>query len=145
MQNISQASGTRISWSKNLSILLTGMMALLMLVNFLRTVMNPEGFANYMGLPIQHPQDMAWVQVYGLRALFIGLVVAFSLYRKDIRALRVMVLIGVPLALGDAWLVYTAGGSTVWRHLMIASFLLLTSLPLWYWEKSKLSKEFIQS
>jgi len=58
-------------------------MALLMFVNFARSLLDPTGFSAYMGLPIKEMTDLAWVQVYGLRALFIGLLVVFFLVKSD--------------------------------------------------------------
>ena len=108
--------------------------AALMYVNAIRTVIDPVSFATYMGLPVKAPESIPWVRVYGLRALFIALLVTYLLLRADPESLKWAALFGVPLALGDAWLVRNGGGRTVSRHLAIAALLLLTALAMHHWQ-----------
>jgi hypothetical protein len=113
---------------------LAAAMALLMLVNFARTMTDPAGFSAYMGLPVQDAANLAWVQVYGLRALFIGLLVLFFLLRRDPASLKGLALLALVMALGDALLVLRAGGGTVARHLATAGVLVLAGWALHRWE-----------
>lgn len=85
-----------------------------------------------MGLPIGAGGPEGFVYVYGLRSLFIGLVVLAFVMRRSVGALTIMAFAALMLPLGDAWLVYDIGGplSTVMRHLIIAAYLLLTLLAL---------------
>jgi hypothetical protein len=98
-------------------------------VNAVRTVIDPQGFATYMGLPVDQLGALGWVQVYGLRAGFIAVLTAVLLARSDFAALRWMALAALLMPLGDAWLTASAGAGTpiVGRHLAIALFLLVAS------------------
>lgn len=98
-------------------------------INAVRTVLDPHGFAVYMGLPIAEPNALSWVQVYGLRAGFIAALTAVLLARGDFAALRWMALAALLMPLGDAWLTAGAGAGApiVGRHLAIAVFLLVAS------------------
>lgn len=98
-------------------------------VNAVRTVLDPQGFATYMGLPVDTHGALGWVQVYGLRAGFIAVLTAVLLARSDFAALRWMALAALMMPLGDAWLTASAGGGApiVGRHLAIALFLLVAS------------------
>jgi len=42
------------------------------LVNALRVALDPVGFAVYMGVPLATASDIGWVNIYGLRALFLA-------------------------------------------------------------------------
>lgn len=108
---------------------LAGAIAGLQGVNAVRTVLNPQGFALYMGLPVEQLDALSWVQVYGLRAGFIAMLTAVLLARCDFAALRWMALAALLMPLGDAWLAASkgAGASIVGRHLAIALFLLIAS------------------
>lgn len=98
-------------------------------VNAVRTAIDPQGFATYMGLPSDQLSALGWVQVYGLRAGFIALLTTVLLARSDFAALRWMALAALLMPLGDAWLTASAGagGAIVGRHLAIALFLLVAA------------------
>jgi hypothetical protein len=112
-------------------------MGLLMYVNAFRTLTDPVRFSRYMGLPISDEKAVAWVRVYGLRALFIGLLVTYFLFKLDPGSLRWIAAMAIPLALGDAWLVKSTGGKTANRHLMIAAVLVVSSYALHIWATAK--------
>ena len=107
-------------------------MVALMLINFVRTLADPAGFAAYLGLPLQHAADFRLVQVYGLRALFIGLFAAYLLWQQNAGALKWFAWLAILMAVGDAWLVYGAGGAQgiVIRHLGTAVYLLIAGFAL---------------
>jgi uncharacterized membrane protein (DUF485 family) len=111
------------------------LIAALMYLNAVRTVVNPIGFADTMGLVLQAGADVSWVRVYGLRALLIGLIVTYLLVRQDPGTLSWLALFGAVVALGDAWLVSNADGATVPRHLSIAVFLVVATLALRRWQR----------
>ncbi|MBI1187966.1 MAG: DUF4267 domain-containing protein [Alphaproteobacteria bacterium] len=100
---------------------------LYLVVNVIRVVADPAGFAVYFGLPLAAPEDVGLVYVYALRTLFIALIIAAFLIRGDLRALQWVALAGVILPLGDAWLAHSAGApvATIARHGAIALFLLV--------------------
>ncbi|MBY0344998.1 MAG: DUF4267 domain-containing protein [Sphingomonadales bacterium] len=101
-------------------------------LNAVRTVLDPQGFATYMGLPVDQLSALGWVQVYGLRAGFIAVLTAVLLARSDFAALRWMALAALLMPLGDAYLAFSAGAGPpiVGRHLAIAVFLLVAALFL---------------
>lgn len=110
-------------------------------VNAVRTVLDPQGFATYMGLPVDPHGALSWVQVYGLRAGFIAMLTAALLARSDFAALKWMALSALLMPLGDAWLTASAGAGApiVGRHLAIALFLLVTAHFLARAARSKVS------
>ncbi len=108
---------------------LAASMAALQGVNAVRTALDPQGFATYMGLPVDQLPALGWVQVYGLRAGFIAVLTAVLLARSEFAALRWTALAALLMPLGDAWLTAGAGAGApiVGRHLAIALFLLVAS------------------
>lgn len=125
-----EADARRFRSTRTIGYWLAVVMAVLQGVNAARTVANPEGFASYMGLPIEQIESLAWVQVYGLRAGFIAILSAILLARADFAALRWMALAALLMPLGDAWLVSEAGAPMpiIVRHIAIAAFLVIA----WY-------------
>lgn len=113
------------------------LMSLLMYVNALRTAVNPVGFSRYMGLPVSEPSAVPWVRVYGLRALFIGLLVTYFMVRLDPANLQWIAVLAIPMALGDAWLVHQAGGKSAGRHLLIAVILGISAYAIHCWAIAK--------
>jgi hypothetical protein len=112
---------------------LAALAGLLMYVNAVRTLIDPVDFSKYMGLPVEDAAGRAWVQVYGLRALFIGLLVTYFLVRLDAGSLQWLTAFAVSMALGDAALVRRAGGTTTPRHLVIAAVLVAATVALHRW------------
>ena len=86
------------------STALIALMGVYMLVNTVRAFADPAGFAAYMGLPLTDPANHAFVQVYALRALFLGLCALALLFRRDTRALAVFALVAIVMPVGDALL-----------------------------------------
>ncbi len=111
---------------------LAAAIAVLQGVNAIRTAMDPQGFATYMGLPVDRLSALGWVQVYGLRAGFIAVLTAVLLARSDFTALRLMALAALMMPLGDAYLALNAGAGPgiVGRHLGIAVFLVVAAVFL---------------
>ena len=114
---------------RSLGFCLAALGGLLMAVNGVRAFVDPAAFAIYLGLP----GDAALVQVYGLRALFIALLVAALLVTRQRRALALLSACAVVMPVGDALLTSAAGApaGTVLRHAAIALYLLVTALVLW--------------
>jgi hypothetical protein len=75
-----------------------------MLLNTARAFLDPVGFAVYMGLPLTDTANHGFVQVYALRAAFLGLCAFGLLWLRDIRALGVFVLAALVMPIGDALL-----------------------------------------
>jgi hypothetical protein len=107
-------------------------MALLQAVNAVRAVIDPAGFADYLGAPLAAEADAAWVFVYATRTAFVALLVAGLLLRGQLGALSWIALAALVMPLGDAWIAYTAGAptATVARHLGIVLYLGLAAFAL---------------
>ncbi|MEY4271026.1 MAG: hypothetical protein RLZZ58_2242 [Pseudomonadota bacterium] len=107
-------------------------MAALQAMNAVRTLIDPVGFSAYMGLPVADAGPAAWVQVYGLRAAFIAILVTILLARRNFAALRIMTLAALVMPLGDAWLTAKAGASPaiIARHLATFAFLVIAAFFL---------------
>jgi hypothetical protein len=111
---------------------MVAIMALLMLVNFGRALLDPVGFAAYVGLPISGDDQAGFVHLYAFRALFLGLFAAFLVWSDQTKTLMWFALIAVVMPIGDAILTARAGAGlpTVGRHIGIAVFLLATAFAL---------------
>lgn len=118
-----------------MSIILIGYI----LFNAVRSVLNPVEFASYYGLPLANPDNDAFVLVYAIRALFLGLFGLGLLIRKQYNALALYALIGSVMPLGDALLVGIEGGGTgvILRHLLTAAFLVMTWFFMRRWDLSR--------
>ena len=114
------------------STVLVVLMGAFMLVNSVRAFADPVGFAAYIGLPLTDPANHAFVQVYGLRALFLGLCAWALLWRRDTRALAVFALVAVVMPVGDALLTASNGAPAliVARHGATAIVLAITAALL---------------
>lgn len=98
-------------------------------VNTVRALLWPDAFAANFGLAGAQATDPGFVQVYAVRALFLGAFALFLILRRDARTLGWFALIAVIMPVGDALL--TAGAAApaaiVARHAVIAVYLLVTS------------------
>lgn len=117
---------------RSVGVWMAGAGGLLMLVNAGRAFADPDGFARYLGLPLAAGGDAGLVHVYGLRALFIGLLVGTLLLLRERGVLWIVAAVAIVMPLGDAWLTSQAGAPslTVGRHLAIAIFLGVTAMML---------------
>jgi hypothetical protein len=108
------------------------LMAVLQGVNTVRVVLDPTGFATYIGIPLGLAEQVNWVQIYGLRTAFISILITVLLIRKDLATLRWIALAALIMPFGDAWITHDIGAplSIVGRHLAIAGFLIMTAFFL---------------
>ncbi|MEM9620013.1 MAG: DUF4267 domain-containing protein [Pseudomonadota bacterium] len=115
------------------------LMALSQALNAFRAFTDPVGFAAYLGLPLVDVQDIGFVHVYGLRALFIALLVGLFLWQKDLRAVQWTAVAALVMPLGDVLLTVNAGASTgtVVRHVLIAVVVGATALLIWRWRRAQ--------
>jgi hypothetical protein len=107
---------------------MVGILIVYILFNAVRAALNPAEFAAYFGLPLASPENTAFVFVYAVRALFLGLFGLALLLRRSYAALGLYAFVGSVMPIGDALLVVLANGGTgtVVRHALTALFLLLT-------------------
>lgn len=114
---------------------LAAVMAASQFVNALRAFVDPIGFATYMGLPLVAQQDIGFVQVYGLRALFIALLVGVFLYLRNMQALQWTAIAALVMPLGDVLLTINADATTatITRHLLILSVVAATAWLIYRW------------
>ena len=113
-------------------------MAVLMLVNATRCLLDPAAFSVYFGLPLTEASALPWVGVYGLRALFLGLLATYFLWRRNPEPLQWVAAFALVLPLGDAWLIHSNGGTTTWRHLLIAGVLVIATFSIRAWHQGVL-------
>ena len=82
-------------------------------LNAVRAFRRSAGFCHvYMGAPSSAAELSAWVQIYGLRAAFIALLVGVFLIRKEFSPLKWMAICALFLPLCDAWIAMQAGAPT---------------------------------
>ena len=98
------------------------------LINAVRAMADPIGFASYMGLALHASNDTGFVLIYALRTGFIGAVVLYLCFVKNLSALSWLALLAIALPVGDALLAQLGGASagTIARHLAIGVFLVAT-------------------
>lgn len=96
--------------------------------NVLRATADPAGFAAAFGVPLANPGDDAFVLVYAIRTLFLGLFGLALLLRRSYAALTLFLLVATVMPIGDALLVWQRGGepATIARHIVITGIVLLT-------------------
>jgi len=99
-----------------------------MLFNAVRATLNPTAFAASFGIPLTNPGDDAFVLVYAIRALFLGLFGLALFVRRRYASLSLFLLVATVIPVGDALLVAQRGGepTVVARHVAIAGIVLLT-------------------
>lgn len=117
---------------RTIGFLMAAPMAALQAVNVIRVLVDPQGFAAYMGAPLPEGGDTSWVAIYGLRTAFIALLVGVLLLVRDLGALRWVALAALVMPLGDAWVASHAGAgaATIARHLAIAAYVAVTAAVL---------------
>lgn len=106
--------------------------------NVLRAALSPREFAVYYGLPLSDPANDAFVYVYALRTLFLGLFGVALLVGRNFGTLALYILIATVLPIGDALLVTLKGASldTIIRHILVVGFVLLTWFMLRRWVRA---------
>lgn len=122
-------SPARAFW-RSPGIWMVGILIVYILFNAVRATLSPVEFAVYYGLPLVDPGNTAFVLVYAIRALFLGVFGLGLLIRRDFNALALYALVASLMPIGDAILVGLEGGptGTVIRHTLTAVFLVAT----WY-------------
>ena len=107
----------------------------LMVVNTVRAFTAPVEFAAYMGLPLADHANVGFVQIYGLRAAFLGLFALVLLWRADMFALAAFAAVAVVMPIGDALLTIQAGApvAVIARHLFSVLFLIATAVLVRRW------------
>jgi hypothetical protein len=122
----------RTSPWRSVGVWMGALIAVLMLVNAVRALADPIGFATYLGLPLIDGRDVGFVHVYALRALFLALFAAVLIARQDWVTFKYYALVAMVMPIGDAILTSTAGASltTVARHVAITVYLAATAYML---------------
>lgn len=92
--------------------------------------LDPSAVAAYRGGSIQGAGETLWLHTYASRTLFIALLVALLLWRRDVAALQWVALIGLIMPASDAWsavqLKAAGAEADVIRHIATAIYLLIT-------------------
>jgi hypothetical protein len=103
-----------------------------LILNTARSLLAPEAFAGYFGVPLASSADAPWVLVYALRTGFIAAIIIVLLAARQLRLTGWVALLGSALPLGDFALANAAGApaSILTRHAVIGLFLLVTAWRL---------------
>lgn len=111
------------------------LVALLMLVNCWRATSDPAGFARYFGVAAAADADPAFIYVYASRALFLAMITAILLWKRQLAALGYFAAAAIIMPICDAIQVQQAGGAIpiVARHLATAAYLAITAYLLHRW------------
>jgi hypothetical protein len=121
------AQTTRSPW-RSVGLWMTALLVAYLFFNVARAIANPAGFAAYFGIPLDNPGDDAFVLVYAIRTLFLGLFGLALLLRRSYASLALYLLVATVMPIGDALLVWQRGGepSIIARHIAITGIILLT-------------------
>lgn len=114
---------------------LTVALSTYLLINVARALANPVDFAASFGTPLTDSTDTAFVIVYAIRTLFLGLFGPVLIARAEWKALPLFALIAVVMPIGDALLVASQGGAAgiIARHAATAIVVLVTWFLLQRW------------
>lgn len=114
---------------RSVGVWMAALLGLSQLVNAGRAVLDPAGFASYLGLPLAASADAGLLSIYALRATFLGLFALLLIARRDLVALKWFAVVAVLMPLGDFALTYSAGAptATVARHFAYVLFVLATA------------------
>ena len=114
---------------------ITGILLVYMIFSSVQAANNPESFAASFGLPLGNEGGGAFVQVYAIRAFFLGVLGLTFLVRKKYASLATVILVAIIMPIGDFFLVAQHGAdiTIIARHGAIACILLLTWYLLQRW------------
>lgn len=113
---------------RSVGLWMSALLVAYLFFNVLRATADPAGFAASFGIPLANPSDDAFVLVYAIRTLFLGLFGLALLVRRSYTALALFLLVATVIPIGDALLVWQRGGdpATIARHIAITGIILLT-------------------
>jgi hypothetical protein len=133
------ATPVKTSVRRSPGIWMAAFIVVYILFNAVRAALNPVHFAAVFGIPLAGPEHDAFVLVYAIRALFLGLFGLALFVTRNYRTLALFSLVAAVMPIGDAALVAARGGGglIVGRHIFIAVFLVLT----WLLITRRLAKE----
>lgn len=117
----------RSPW-RSVGLWMSGLLIVYLFFNVVRAVADPAGFAAAFGTPLDNPGDDAFVLVYAIRTLFLGLFGLALFLRRSYATLAIFLLVATVMPIGDALLVWQRGGepATIARHVVITGIVLLT-------------------
>lgn len=121
------AQPTLSPW-RSVGLWMSALLITYLFFNVLRATAGPANFAETFGVPLANPGDDAFVLVYAIRTLFLGLFGLALLVRRSYAALALFLLVATVMPIGDALLVWQRGGepATIARHIVITGIVLLT-------------------
>lgn len=117
---------------EKIAFLLVLLMVLLQGFYAVYAFISPTEFAALRGTELIANGDLDWVRIYASRTLFVSLIIAFLLYKKDYKILMWAALFGVVMPLTDGILAYKAqaASAVVLKHGATVIYLLVTTLVL---------------
>jgi hypothetical protein len=113
---------------RSVALWLAIVIAVMMAFNAWQAFTDPAAFVARFGLSGAADANAGFVLVYASRALFLALVTAALLIRRQFEALGWFALVAVVMPVADALQVSAADGpqGVVSRHVVIAAYLLMT-------------------
>ena len=135
MNNIQATAAQTTPAIQSIGVWMAGILIAYILFNVVRSTLNPTAFAESFGIPLTDPNNTAFVFVYGIRSLFLGVFGLALLLSRNYQGLALFALVATVMPVLDAVLVAQQGGptTTVLRHVATAGFLLLTWFFLNRW------------
>ncbi|MDX2077503.1 MAG: DUF4267 domain-containing protein [bacterium] len=136
INNSTQKSNTTTPW-RSIGVWMAIILIVYQLFNFIRALLNPIEFASSFGVSLDADSNNAYIIVYAIRTLFIGLFGLALVVNRKWDILTLYALIAVVIPLGDALIVALNGGAsgTIVRHVLTALFVLATWFMLQRWVK----------
>lgn len=125
---ISSAAPSSLSPWRSVGLWMSALLVAYLLWNAVRATLSPTDFAATFGIPLENPGDDAFVLVYAIRTLFLGLFGLALFLRRSYAILALFLLIATVIPIGDALLVWQRGGEAaiITRHIVITGVVLLT-------------------
>ncbi len=113
---------------RSVGLWMSGLLIAYLFFNVVRAVASPASFATSFGTPLDNPGDDAFVLVYAIRTLFLGLFGLALFLRRSYASLALFLLVATVMPIGDALLVWQRGGepAIIARHIVITGIVLLT-------------------
>lgn len=118
--------------AQKVGILLVFLMVLLQFAYACFAYLDPAAFATVRGTELFESRDIDWVRIYASRTMFVSLIIAYLLYRRQFNILAAASLLGLVMPVTDTLLAIQASAPTgvIAKHVATSAFLLATFLVL---------------
>ena len=130
-------SQTSPSAWRSIGLWMAALMAVSQAANAIRVLADPNGFSDYMGLPIPDGESVGFVYVYALRAAFIAIAVGIFVVLRNISALMWLGAAALIMPAGDTLLTWQAGApdAIIIRHAATTLYVAVVVALLLSWQR----------